>query len=186
MSKQISDFYKPKISKSGTFKIKNGKVVLETKVTKQEYDRVGFKWRVTEETMEDTDVSTLGYKKEVKGFVIFMREAMSPQSLKMYRGFFRQDVRIAIPRRKKLRYSYLFVSKAQGNIRGTNPLHIRHFAHNVTTSLNMKDIEDNEITFEKIGKPKRISEATKNKLILENDFLGLYKDEALTKELIKV
>jgi hypothetical protein len=184
MSKE--NWYDPKTSKAGVFKIKNGKAVLEAKVQKKEYDRVSRSWRVTEETKEDIDVKELGFKKEIKGFVVFMREAMSPQTLKMYKGYFKQDIRIAIPRRKKLKFSYLYVSTAQGNIRGTNPLHIRHFAHNITTSLSMQDVEDNEITFEKLGKPKRISEATKRKLILQDDFLGLYKDEGLTKELIEL
>lgn len=180
-------FLKPRISKSGMFKIKNGKVVMASKVYKKEYNPIERSWEVTEVTKEDTPVEELGFTKEVKGFMIFQREGLSMQTLKSYVGWFKQDVRIAIPKnRRTLKYSYLYVSTAQGGIRGTNPLHIRHFAHDRTASLSMADIEENEITFERIGKPKRISEATKRKLILQDDFLGLYKDEDFTKQLIEV
>jgi hypothetical protein len=182
----MQKFYKPKISKSGMFKIKGNEVVLDAKIIKKEYDRVSRTWRVTQTQHADIPVSELGFVKEVSGFVVFIREAMSPQSLKMYRGYFRQDVRIAIPKnRRKLKYSYLYVTPLSSS-RSLNPLMIRHFAHNATTTLSMGDIEANEITFQKIGKPKRITEATKNRLMRKKDFLGLFRTEKLTQFLIEM
>lgn len=182
----MEKFYKPKISKSGMFKIKGNKVVLDAKITRKEYDRVSRTWRVTGTQRTDIPVEELGFVKEVEGFMIFLREAMSPQTLKMYRGYFRQDVLIRIPKnRRKLTYSYLYVTPLSPP-RSLNPLMIRHFAHGATTSLSMGDIEANEIIFKRVGKPKRISEATKNKLMQQKDFLGLFRTEKFNQLLIEM
>lgn len=182
----MQKYYEPRISKSGKFKLKGKEVVLDTKITKKEYDRVSRLWRITDTQHAEIPVSELGFVKEVKGFMIFMREAMSPQTLKMYKGFFKQEVRIAIPKnRRKLTYSYLYVTPPSPT-RSLNPIMIRHFAHDATTTLSMGDIEENEITFQRIGKPKRISEATKEKLMQQKDFLGLFRTEKLNQLYLEV
>ena len=182
----MEKYYKPRISKSGKFKLKGKEVVLDTKITKKEYDRVSRLWRITDTQHAEIPVSELGFVKEVSGFMLFMREAVSTRTLLAMKGYFRQDVRIAIPKnRRTLTYSYLYVTPPSPT-RSLNPLMIRHFAHNATTTLSMGDIEDNEITFQRIGKPKRISEATKDKLMLEKDFLGLFRTEKLNQLYLKV
>ena len=163
--------------RGGNFVIKDGKALLKYKTRQIVSSEEDFKYKPVEE---------LGFKKEVVGNVIFMREGLSMATLKTYVGYFVQKVRIAIPNRRTLKYSYLYVPPSLGGIVSSNRLHIRHFAHDRTASLSMREIEENEITFERIGKPKRISQQTKNKLMLQDDFLGIYKDEKLDKELIEI
>lgn len=182
----MEKFYKPKISKSGMFKLKGNEVVLDAKITKKEYDRVSRTWRVTQTQKADIPVEELGFVKEVTGNMIFIREAVSTKTLLPMKGYFVQKVRIAIPKnRRKLKYSYLFVTPPSPT-RSLNPLIIRHFAHNATTTLSMGDIAENELIFKRVGNPKRISEAQKNKLMKQKDFLGLFRTEKLEKFIIEM
>ncbi|MCK4434230.1 hypothetical protein KAU92_01975 [Candidatus Bathyarchaeota archaeon] len=182
----MQKYYEPRISKSGKFKLKGKKVIMACKVTTKEYDRVSRLWRITEQHHEDIPVEELGFQKEILGFVLFMREAVSTRTLLTMKAYFRQDVRIAIPKnRRTLTYSYLYVTPPSPT-RSLNPLMIRHFAHNATTTLSMGDIEENEITFQRIGKPKRISEATKDNLMQKKEFLGLFRTEKLNQLYLKV
>jgi len=163
--------------RAGTFVIHEGKACLRFKT-----EDLNEEWRYK-------SVTELGYLKEIHGFVIFQREAVSQQTLLTMKAWFKQDIRIAIPKnRKKLRHVYLKLSDVVGSDRGLNSVFIRYFGvePSVTSTLDFDEMEDLEITCEKIRKPKRISQQTKQKLMREKNFLGLYRTEKLNQLLVEV
>lgn len=178
--------HKPKISKIGQFCIHEGKVMMRFNVVTREYNVYTREWKITKEETQFKPVEELGFTKTVEGFYVFTREGMSMQTLKTYKGYFMQNVKISIPRRNKFRFTYLKLSEPHP-MSGIYRLHIRYFAvkPSVTSTLTFKEMENLEITVKRIGKPRRISKTRFEQLKQQPDYLGLF-NENLTKAIIEV
>jgi len=179
-------------AKFGRFKIKNGKVVLENKV--QEYvlnEYTGRRKKVGQPTFkEDVPIEELGFVKSLDCFVVFVREAMSPQTLLMHKAYFRQNLKVTVRRLNENKFLYLIKNddsdkifsrdfSAQSVIGGKA-------SGNITSSVDLCGIDGKEFTLAKIGKPKRISKTTFEKLKKDRGYCGLYRDESLKQTLIEV
>jgi len=174
-------------SRVGFFKIKDGKAVCEFKVQKWQKDAYGDRHIVGKPTMEDVPVEQLGFVKELECFAVFVREAVSTATLLPMKAYFQQKLKVSIPNRKKKRYTYLMLEQ--------NQIYLRNFASdsmltgvkagNVTSSVSLGSVDDEEVSVVRLGKPQKISRKTFETLKKEPTFVGLYRDESLKQELLE-
>ena len=120
-------------------------------------------------------ISEEGFVKVFEGFYVFMRYQINQVTLKPMKGFFKQGIKVSVPRRKELTYCYL--SKQ------SNELYVRCFTGNqVTAELDLKDPEP-MATVKLVGKAQRISRKTFAELMKDKAYLGL-RSEDLAKRFV--